>query len=120
MQWLRGECRSQTAHLSAAATMATVIVKATRWLCQQMNVAPPNPDGVAVSVSEGESVRAMLRRLAAEGEGFWKAFLDAECQEVGDQVLVAVNGRLVNPADRSETRLRDGDEVLLLPLVDGG
>jgi thiamine biosynthesis protein ThiS len=100
--------------------MATVTVKPTRWLCRQMNVAPPDPEGVAVSVLEGESVRAMLRRLAAEGGGIWRACLDERGQEIGEQVVVTVNGRLVNPADRSETLLHDGDEVLLLPLVDGG
>jgi sulfur carrier protein ThiS len=103
-----------------AGSMATVTVKVTRWLCQHLNVAPPDPDGIPVAVSEGESVRGMLRRLAADGGGFWEAFLDAQAQEVGGHVLVILNGLLVNPADRGETLLRDGDQVLLLPMVEGG
>ncbi len=100
--------------------MATVTVKVTRWLCQHVNVAPPGPEGFPVVVSEGESVRDMLCRLAAEGGGFWGALLDDRAQEVGGHVLVILNGRLVNPADRAESLLRDGDQVLLLPMIEGG
>ncbi len=66
-----------------ADNMATVTVKVTRWLCQHVNIATPDPDGVPVAVSEGESVRGMLCRLAADRGGFWETFLDAQAQEVG-------------------------------------
>ena len=100
--------------------MATVTVKVTRWLCQHVGVAPLEPDGAPVAVSEGESVRDLLCRLAAEGGGLWKAFLDDQGREVGGHVLVILNDRLVNPANRGETLLRDGDRVLLLPMIEGG
>ncbi len=100
--------------------MATVTVKVTRWLCQQMNAAPPNPEGIPVAAAEGESVRDLLCRLATERGGLWKAFLDDQGREVGGHVLVILNDRLVNPADRRESTLRNGDQVLLLPMIEGG
>ncbi len=100
--------------------MAMVTVKVTRWLCQHVGVAPLEPDDIPVAVSEGESVRDLLCRLSAEGEGFWKVFLDDQAREVGGHVLVILNDRLVNPADRGESLLRDGDQVLLLPMIEGG
>ncbi len=101
-------------------SMATVTVEATRWLCEHVNIAPPDSGGIPVTVPEGESVRGMLCRLAADRGGFWETFLDAQAQEVGGHVLVILNGRLVNPADRGESLLRDGDQVLLLPMIEGG
>jgi len=100
--------------------MAIVTVTVTRWLCQHVSVEPPDPAGVPVEVSEGETVRDILCRLAAKREGPWTAFLDEQAREVGSHVLVTLNGRLVNPADRGESLLRDGDQVLLLPMIEGG
>ena len=100
--------------------MARVTVTVTRWLCQDLGAAPPDRDGLPVAVAEGETVRDLLCRLAAERGRPWGALLDAQGREVGGHVMVTLNGRLVNPADRGESRLRDGDRVLLLPMVEGG
>ncbi len=35
-------------------------------------------------------------------------------------MLVVLNGVFVNPQDREQTQLKDGDEVMLVPVMDGG
>jgi len=96
--------------------MVTVKLKVTRWMCQNLNIVLPDSGDMCVSVPEGESILGMVGRLAVEKGGFWKTILE----EIGASIVVVLNGSLVNPHDRAEVVLRDGDELLFLPMFDGG
>ncbi len=100
--------------------MPTVTVKVSGWLRQSLGVALAHREGIPVSVREGECVPGMVRQLAAQHEVFRTLFFDETNQEFGANVLVVLNGSFVNPHDRSETLLKDGDEVMFLPVMDGG
>lgn len=96
--------------------MVTVKLKVSRWMCQNLNIALPGSGDVCVSVPEGESILGMIRNLAVEKGGFWKTILE----EIGASIIVILNGSLVNPYDRPEAPLKEGDELLFLPMFDGG
>jgi len=96
--------------------MPMVKLKVTRWMCQNLNITLPGSGEMCVSVSDGESILGMVRRLAAENGGFWKTILE----EIGASIIVVLNGSLVNPYDRPEALLKEGDELLFLPMFDGG
>jgi molybdopterin converting factor small subunit len=100
--------------------MPTVTLKVSGWLRQSLGVVLAHREGISVSVREGESIPGMARQLATQYEIFRKLFFDEADQEFGANVLVILNGSFVNPHDRSETLLKDGDEVMLLPVMDGG
>lgn len=96
--------------------MVTVRLRVTRWMCQNLNITLPGSGDMCVSVPEGESILGMVRRLAVEKGGFWKTILE----EIGASIIVVLNGSLVNPHDQTAAILRDGDELLFLPMFDGG
>ncbi len=96
--------------------MPLVKVKLTRWVCQNLNLTPTGSGEMCVSVPDGESLLGMVERLAAEGGGFWTTVLG----EIGASILVVLNGSLVDPHERPQALLKDGDEVLFLPMFDGG
>ena len=100
--------------------MPTVRLKVSGWLRHSLDAALAEPDGVSISVREGESIPGMARQVAAQYEGFRRLLIDAEDREFGANVLVILNGAFVNPHDRAEALLREGDEVVLLPVMDGG
>jgi len=100
--------------------MPTVKVKIGGWLRQSLDEALTHPDGISLSVREGESLPGMARQLAAQHDVFRRLLFEEKHQEFGANVLVILNGVLVNPHDRSEARLKEGDEVILLPVMDGG
>ena len=100
--------------------MPTVRLKVSGWLRHRLGAALAQPEGLTVSVRDGESIPGMARQLAAQHEVFRALFFDETNQEFGANVLVVLNGSFVNPHDRSETLLKDGDEVMLLPVMDGG
>ncbi len=96
--------------------MPLVKMKLTRWVCQNLSIALPDSGEVCVFVPDGESVLGMVRRLAAEKGGFWITIL----REIGASIIVVVNGGLVNPYEGPEAPLKEGDEVLFLPMFNGG
>ena len=100
--------------------MPTVKLVVTRWLRESLNLGSTDPGEIALYVPEGESILGMVRRLAAEQGGFWEKIADAEGQNIHMDVLVICNGRIVNPYDRGEATLQEGDEVMFLPAFAGG
>ena len=100
--------------------MPEVKLRISRWLCESLDSDLTDPSDILVAVSEGESVLDAIRRLSRKDHDFWTYIFDQEKQEIATNVLVTLNGRIVNPYDRSQTTLKDGDEVTFLDLVDGG
>ena len=100
--------------------MPTVKLKVAGWSIAGQDAAWRNPEGVSVSISAGETICDMARQLALRDDAFRKIVFDSESQEFGAEVLVILNGSFVNPQNPAETYLREGDEVMLLPVVSGG
>jgi molybdopterin converting factor small subunit len=100
--------------------MPTVTLKVTRWLCPNVPAESPHSPGIRLAIPDGESLRGLVRRLAAEQEGVWKTLFDEQAEEIGAHVLVVLNGCLATPHERSAAFLKDGDEVMFLPVFDGG
>jgi thiamine biosynthesis protein ThiS len=100
--------------------MPTVKLKLAGWLQKDLDPAWTGPEGVSVSVAEGQTILEMGRQLGRQNQAFRKIVLGENELHFGADVLVVLNGAIVNPHNRSETVLKDGDEVMLLPIVGGG
>ena len=75
---------------------------------------------IAISAPDGESVLGMVRRLAVENGLFRKVIFDGENKKIQRNIVVILSGRIVNPYERSENTLEEGDEVTFLPMLYGG
>ncbi|MFH0846711.1 MAG: MoaD/ThiS family protein [Chloroflexota bacterium] len=71
------------------------------------------PDG-------NKSVRDVLNLLSAEYQHFGKFVFDSEAQKLTGKAIVFINGRSPEPAKGLETRLKDGDVLNFVPLIEGG
>jgi molybdopterin converting factor small subunit len=100
--------------------MPTVKLKVSGFLPEKPEVAWAQPEGTLIVISEGETISDLVYRLAARNDVFRKIIFGKENLELGANVIVVLNGMLVNLHDRSESLLREGDEVVLLPVVGGG
>jgi len=98
--------------------MPTVRVELVGWIREKLDATGAYPGKFPVSTPEGETILGMARQLAVQNDVFGKIVFNQE--EFGANVLVILNGVFVNPQSRAETLLKDGDEVMLLPIVDGG
>jgi len=100
--------------------MPTVKLIVNRWLRESLNMESTDSGEIAFSVSEGESILEMVHRLATEKDDIWKRIAADEGRAIHMDVLVILNGRIVNLHDRGEATLQEGDEVMFLPMTAGG
>ena len=97
-----------------------VKLKVDRWLRQSLNSELTSSKEIFISAPEGASVWDIASNLAKEDPVLWKNLFDEKTRMVQPDVLVTLNNRLINPSDRSEATLKEGDELTFLAMVDGG
>jgi molybdopterin synthase sulfur carrier subunit len=74
-----------------------------------------------VEISEGSSIADLLAMLSEKyGEPFKKAVYEKSGADVKSNYIITVNGYLLNQLNGVETKLKNGDQVILLPIVSGG
>jgi len=66
------------------------------------------------------TVREVLMRLGQRYPTLGRLLLDPETGEVGGQVNVVVNDKLLDLAGGLEAKLKEGDTLVLLPAFQGG
>ena len=74
-----------------------------------------------VELKENALVCDLLSLLAEKhGEPFRKAVYEPKGLDLKPHYILSVNGLLLNQLDGLETKLKDGDRVVLMPVVTGG
>jgi molybdopterin synthase sulfur carrier subunit len=74
-----------------------------------------------VEISEGSSIADLLIMLSEKyGEPFKKAVYEKSGADVKSNYIITVNGYLLNQLNGVKTKLKNGDQVILLPIVSGG
>ena len=74
----------------------------------------------SVSVNEGESFLELLRRLAHENGNLNNIASYALGQDADMPTAIILNGRFLALHELPEVTLKEGDEVTVLTLLDGG
>jgi len=77
-------------------------------------------DQLPLNCRENVSVRAVISEIAEDRPKLKRSLIDHELQDPRLNALILVNGREVSALDGLETKLKDGDEVVLVPVVHGG
>jgi len=74
-----------------------------------------------VELKDDSSVCDLLSLLAEKhGESFKKAVYEPKGLDLKPFHILSVNGLLLNQLNGIETKLKDGDRVILMPVVTGG
>lgn len=77
--------------------------------------------GESVELKDNALVRDLLGLLAEKhGEAFRKAIYEPNGLDLKPHYIASVNGLLLNQLSGLETKLKDGDRVILMPVVTGG
>ncbi len=74
-----------------------------------------------LELSEGAKLSDLLSKLAANfGKPFDAEIYEPAKREVKAMFTVMVNGVIMGQLDGVETKLKDGDNVIIMPLMTGG
>ncbi len=72
-------------------------------------------------LTQGASISELLDKLAAEfGKPFNPEIYDPNKKEVKPMFVVMVNGVLMGQLGGVDTKLKNGDVIILMPLMTGG
>ena len=71
------------------------------------------------SLENGTTVGDLLRRVAQENPSFRNVAFTSEMNLQGN-ISIVLNGKILGQPTFLDTRLKDGDRVMLLPAIDGG
>jgi molybdopterin synthase sulfur carrier subunit len=78
-------------------------------------------EAIEFPIPEGTTVKSLVALMVDKwGARLAPYFPDAEQDRPLPKIRILVNGRDIGFLKGMETALRDGDEVLMLPLVGGG
>ena len=74
-----------------------------------------------VELADDASVSDLLSLLAEKhGESFKKAVYEPKGLDLKPFHILSINGLLLNQLNGIETKLKDGDHLVLMPVVTGG
>jgi len=70
---------------------------------------------------QGDStVRSLIAQLSQDIPSLKRTFTDGDLNDARSNSLILINGTEISVLDGYETKLNDGDEVVLVPVVHGG
>ncbi len=71
-------------------------------------------------IGEGTTLGDLFADLALSYTDFRKAVFDPDIRKVSDQIMIVLNGSLLQVSDIAEVKPNDGDSVIILPVYSGG
>jgi molybdopterin synthase sulfur carrier subunit len=75
---------------------------------------------LALSCKSYVAIRELMNEIIKELPELKRSLIDQQFGDPRPNALVLVNGREISVLDGLETKLKDGDEVVLIPFVHGG
>ncbi len=88
-------------------------------MADRLGFDQPGPVILEESLEDGESLRSLLTRLAGRFNHFSENLFDPQTQSLSSEVTLVFNNHIDLPQGM-DTKLRDGDRVLFLPILAGG
>ena len=74
-----------------------------------------------IEIEDNSSISDLLMVLSEKhGDSFKKAVYEAGSKDIKSNFIATVNGYLLNQLNGVETKLKNGDRVVLMPIVSGG
>jgi molybdopterin synthase sulfur carrier subunit len=77
-------------------------------------------DEFQVSLNEGSSLKDAILKLIENERALADLILDPELKDPRPNTIILVNGREMNVLEGLETKIKDGDEVTVIPVIHGG
>lgn len=75
---------------------------------------------ISINFGRPVSLREALKKIVEELPAFQKVLIDPELEDPRPNSLILVNGKEVSVLKGLETVLRDGDEIIFIPILHGG
>jgi molybdopterin synthase sulfur carrier subunit len=75
---------------------------------------------LALDCKERFSIGELVNELTNEMPELKRSLIDQQLEDPRPNALILVNGREISVLNGLETKLKDGDEIVFVPVVHGG
>jgi molybdopterin synthase sulfur carrier subunit len=75
---------------------------------------------IALDYKGDISIRELMNKITKEMPALKRSLIDQQLEDPRPNALILVNGREISVLNGLETNLKDGDEIVLVPVVHGG
>ena len=75
---------------------------------------------VTINYEEGMSIKQLMAKMAQEVPPLERTLSEQQLEDSRFNALILVNGREISVLNGLETKLKDGDEIVFVPVVHGG
>ena len=100
--------------------MATIKLEAVAWLARIFHPEWQTRLKWEMEVEQGAMVRNLFNQLADTCPEFGELVYDRDTQKLRGNISVIFNDRVLELLDGLDTRIEDGDSIVLLPAYSGG
>lgn len=77
-------------------------------------------DNILVKLTEPSKLKDLINKIVEESPLLKNMLLDPELMDPRPHTIILVNGVEISALNGLETPLKDGDEIVLIPVIHGG
>ncbi len=100
--------------------MGKVCLELPSWVAVMLDAKVPGWLTVEKEIAEDATAISLLMSLVSTYPGFRQALFNPDTGHLNDQVNVILNDKLLTFQEVTQTKLRDGDTIMLVPIYFGG
>jgi molybdopterin converting factor small subunit len=100
--------------------MNTIKLQAYAWISGAMGTADNQNQTMKKQINQGVTLFDLFSDLAGQYPDFCQKVFDPKTGQISDQVMIIVNGRLIQAKDFKATVMNDKDAIILSPVLVGG
>ncbi|MEM2995513.1 MAG: MoaD/ThiS family protein [Candidatus Bathyarchaeia archaeon] len=75
---------------------------------------------LAIKIENSIPLKEAIKKIIEEAPSLKRVLIDLELEDPRPNALILVNGREISVLNGLETLLKDGDEVVFVPVIHGG
>ncbi len=100
--------------------MGKVRLKLPSWIAAMLGKKESDWLTLEKEIEEDATVSDLLKSLVSTYPGFRQVVFNPDAGHLNDQLTVVLNDRLLTFQEVMQTKLADGDTIVLLPIYFGG
>jgi hypothetical protein len=100
--------------------MITIKLQLYSWISSSLGESEQGENALTKKIKEGTTFRRFFTELADSSPDFRKLVFDPETGRMNDEVVIMLNGRLVQFNTLIDNEIKDKDVIILSPVLVGG